>query len=277
MSGDFRLAGVMGWPVAHSRSPLIHRFWLEALGMEGDYARLPVRPGALAAALGALPALGFAGVNLTVPHKVAALAHLDSVTPVARAAGAVNIVTVGPDGRLHGDNSDVAGVQAALDALPVGTGTPVALLGSGGAARAALAALAGRGVDEVRLVARDRGKAADLLAAFGLAGAAAGLEEAERACAGAVVVNATSLGMRGADPVPDALVAAVTGGRGLFDMVYAPLETPLLAAARAAGLPVADGLIMLVGQAAAAFAAFYGAAAPRERDAELRALLVAGR
>ncbi len=275
MSGAFRVAGVMGWPVAHSRSPVIHRFWLAALGMDGDYVRLPVRPEALGAALAALPALGLAGVNLTVPHKVAALAHVDAASAAAGRVGALNIITVAADGRLLGDNSDVAGVEAALDLLAFGPDVPVALVGSGGAARAALAALAARGVGDLRLVVRDPGKGEALLAGFGLAGRVAGLDAAADACAGAVMVNATSLGMRGADPVPDALLAAVGASRGLFDMVYAPLETPLLAAARARGLPVADGLVMLIGQAAGAFAAFYGCAPPRARDAELRALLTA--
>ena len=272
MTVGFRAAGVMGWPVAHSRSPVIHRFWLEALGLDGDYVRLPVAPQALGAALRALPALGLAGVNLTVPHKVAALAHLDRVDDAARAVGAVNLVTVDDRG-LAGTNSDVAGVAEALDRLGVGAGATVAVLGTGGAARAALAAIAGRAVAEVRLLARDPAAAAALLEAFGLRGRAGGLGAAAEAFAGAVVVNATSLGMAGADPMPAALADACAGAAGVFDMVYAPLQTALLARARAAGVPAVDGLVMLVGQAAPAFRAFYGAEAPRDRDAALRALL----
>ncbi|WP_328832017.1 shikimate dehydrogenase [Thermaurantiacus tibetensis] len=273
MSAGFRVAGVMGWPVAHSLSPVIHRFWLDAAGVDGDYVRLPVRPEALGAALRALPALGFSGVNLTVPHKVAALAHLDRLEEGARRVGAANIVTVGADGSLAGDNSDVAGAAEALAQVGAGPGRPAAVLGSGGAARAALAALAGLGVEEVRLVARDAERAGALAQALAPGARLFALEAAGEAFAGALVVNATSLGMRGGPAVPEALLAALEAAAGLFDMVYAPLETPFLVRARALGLPAVDGLVMLVGQAAAAFAAFFGLDPVRERDGELRALL----
>lgn len=268
-----RLAGVMGWPVAHSKSPVIHRFWLSVLGLDGDYVRLPVRPEDLGQALRSLPALGFAGVNLTVPHKVAALAHVDMADPRAGAVGAANLVRV-EEGRLVAGNSDVDGVLAALARLGVGRGAVVALLGSGGAARAALAALAALDVMEVRLLARNRAAAAALLTGFALPGRVAGLDAAADAMAGAVLVNATSLGMAGAEPMPAALLDAAGRAAGVFDMVYAPLETALLARARAAGIPAVDGLVMLVGQARAGFAAFYGVEPPGGRDDALRALLL---
>ncbi|WP_448582999.1 shikimate dehydrogenase family protein [Thermaurantiacus sp.] len=271
MSG-LPVAGVMGWPVAQSKSPHIHRFWLQALGRDGDYVRLPVRPEALGAALRGLPALGFAGVNLTLPHKVAALAHVDAADDRARAVGAANLVRV-EDGGLVASNSDVEGVREALALLEVGSGSTVAVLGSGGAARAALAALAELGVGEVRLVARNGEAARALLEAFALPGRVWALADAGTAFAGAVVVNATSLGMAGAAPMPAPLVDAVGAAAGVFDMVYAPLETALLARGRGKGLPVVDGLVMLIGQARAGFRAFFAAEPPRERDAELRALL----
>jgi shikimate dehydrogenase len=260
-------AGVMGWPVAHSQSPLIHRFWLEALGLAGDYARLPVPPGRLGGALAALAPLGLAGVNLTVPHKVAALAHLDSLDPAARAVGAVNTVLVGDGGRLHGTNTDVAGI---IEALAPRRFAHVVLLGAGGAARAAVAALGALGAGRLTICNRSAAAAEALLAASGLPGEVRPLEGATPAAD--LLVNATSLGMAGQPP----LEVAIGGAPLVFDMVYAPLETPLLAGARARGLETVDGLAMLIGQAARAFQLFYGAEPPRARDAELRALL-AGR
>ena len=143
LTGGARLAGVMGWPVAHSRSPRIHGYWLEEKGIDGAYLPLAVRPEALGAALAALPALGFRGCNLTAPHKEAALAHMASLSETARRIGAVNTVTVGDDGALHGDNTDGFGFishlrQEAPSWEPV---LPVAMLGAGGAARAVVDAL----------------------------------------------------------------------------------------------------------------------------------------
>ena len=139
MSDAYRLAGVLGWPVAHSRSPVLHRYWLERHGLAGDYVKLPVRPENLARGLRALPDLGFAGVNLTIPHKEAALALLDTVEPQARAIGAVNTVTVNDDGSLHGANSDAFGfienLKAGAPDWRAAAG-PVMMLGAGGADRA---------------------------------------------------------------------------------------------------------------------------------------------
>ncbi len=287
-----RSAGVIGWPVAHSKSPLIHRFWLAKLGLDGDYGRFPVMPEHLGAALRALPALGLAGVNVTVPHKVAALAHLDRVDPLAASVGAVNTVMV-EDGRLVGYNTDVAGINDALrqqlaDLSQEPKTILYKLIGTGGAARAAAEALSGC---EVAVYGRDPVKAAELVDSFGLGGESAyGLSRdiAELAALGPpdepvgdrsssrfpqVVINATSLGMTGMPPLTIDL-AFFPDDTIVFDMVYAPLETSLLAAARARGLRTVDGLAMLIGQAAAAFALFFGAAAPRVHDAELRALLI---
>ncbi|QMW22737.1 shikimate dehydrogenase family protein [Sandaracinobacteroides saxicola] len=264
------VAGVVGWPVAHSKSPLIHRFWLRCLSLDGEYVRLPVKPEALPAALAGLPVLGFRGVNVTVPHKEAALRACGHVDASAAAVGAANIVCVREDGTLSAHNSDVQGVLAA--GLPK---DGLVVIGAGGAARAALTAASLVGAKSVTLVVRDAAKGRALLAAFRLVGDVIGFEEGLPA-ATAMLVNAGPLGMVGQPAMPLPLLVAVEGLRAdasVFDMVYAPLETDLLGAARRRGLRVVDGLTMLIAQAAAAFRLFYGVEAPRERDAELRGLL----
>ncbi|WP_448579779.1 shikimate dehydrogenase family protein [Thermaurantiacus sp.] len=262
-----KVAGVIGWPVAHSKSPLIHRFWLDALGLDGDYVRLPVRPEALASALAGLAPLGFSGVNVTLPHKVEALHACASLDPNARATGAVNLLTVRDDGRLHGANSDVDGV---IESLAGWGGGHAVLVGAGGAARAAVQALARLGVTSLTILNRNQESARALLARSGLPGEVLPLDAPLPPAT--LLVNASSLGMAGQPSyLPD--LGPLAEGAILFDMVYAPLETPLLAAGRARGLAAIDGLAMLIGQARAAFRAFYGAEAPRHLDPELRALL----
>jgi shikimate dehydrogenase len=274
-------AGVIGWPVAHSKSPFIHRFWLEALGLDGDYGRFPVHPDQLGAAIRALPALGLRGVNVTVPHKQAVLPFLDSIDPAAAAIGAVNTVVV-EDGRLAGYNSDAAGflepVRQHLRARALQPGAAL-ILGAGGAARAIAHALAGDGFT-VHVVNRDPARARALVRAVGGAGDGPDARYALAAHARprvvrdglSLLINTTTLGMCGAPPLPIAL-DEVAAGTLVYDIVYTPLETPLLAEARRRGLPTIDGLAMLIGQAAIAFGLFYGAPPPRDRDAALRALL----
>lgn len=265
-------AGVIGWPVAQSKSPLIHRFWLEKLGLDGDYGRFPVHPDQLGAAIRALPALGLRGVNVTIPHKIAVLGHLDSVDAKAAAMGAVNTVWIQLDGSVAGTNTDIDGILEPLRECAL-AGRGVIIAGSGGAARAALRAVLARDVGRVTVIARDSDKARALLDAAGVAGTVATFDAppADNDDV-ALFFNATSLGMAGQPPLPfDMARLPVTAT--VFDAVYAPLETPLLAAARARGMPVIDGLHMLVGQAATAFALFYGAPAPRQHDAQLRELL----
>ena len=270
-------AGVIGWPVAHSRSPLIHRFWLGKLGLDGDYGRFPVHPNRLGDAVRTLPVLGLRGVNVTVPHKVAVMAHLDRVDALAVKVGAVNTIVV-EDGALVGYNSDVAGVVAALSGVNL-AGVSILVIGAGGAARAAVAALDGSRAGEVLVVARDAGKALALTRPFDVVGVGVPFARlADTIASVEVLINASPLGMSGQCGFASEVLAAV--GRceaemTVFDMVYAPLETPLLATACASGLRIVDGLSMLIGQAAAAFALFFGAPAPREHDAELRALLMA--
>ena len=266
------VAGVIGWPVAHSKSPRIHLFWLAKLGIDGDYSRFAVPPGRLGAAIRALPALGLRGVNVTVPHKVAVIAHLDRLDPAAARVGAVNTVIV-EDGRLVGCNTDLAGFGDPLRDVVL-AGKPAVLVGAGGAARAALAVLADRGCARIHIINRTPANAAAMARDLGVAplvtvgGFDAPLPDA------ALVVNASTLGMAG-QPPRDLDLTALPGDTTVYDMVYAPLETPLLAAARSRGLATIDGLSMLIGQAAAAFEIFYGAPAPRQHDAELRAVLTA--
>ena len=275
-----RLAGVMGWPVAHSRSPALHGFWLAAYGIDGAYVRLAVRPENLTRALKALPLLGFAGCNLTLPHKEAALAAVDEIDPAARAVGAVNTVIVRADGSLEGRNTDGYGflenLRAGAPQWRAAAG-PAVILGAGGAARAITAALIAAGVPEIRLVNRTPARAAALAKA--LKGNLRGFswEDRGKALAGAaLLVNATSLGMVG-QPALDLSLEALPLPAIVNDIVYAPLETPLLAAARRRGHPAVDGLGMLLHQARPGFAAWFGQepeVTPALRQAMLESLAI---
>lgn len=270
------VAGVIGWPVSHSKSPIIHGFWLKELGLDGHYVRFPVAPDNLAAALRALPALGMRGVNVTLPHKEAVMATLDEIAPEARVIGAVNTVVVDEQGRLTGHNTDAAGFAEPLAGLNL-RGQAVCVIGAGGAARAALTALRKLGLHKVRVINRSQERASRLLAGSGIAGYALGLDQADLALAKAsLVVNTTSLGMTGMGPLEIDL-SGVAEDALVYDVVYTPLETPLLKAARARGLKTIDGLSMLIGQAARAFHLFYGVEPPRDpaREAALRVLLAA--
>ena len=264
------VAGVIGWPIAHSKSPIIHRFWLDRLGLDGDFSRLPVAPERLGDAIRALPALGLRGVNVTVPHKEAVIAHLDHIEPDAQTIGAVNMVVV-EQGALVGGNTDAAGFAAPLADLPL-DGAHVVVVGAGGAARAVLATLKARSVGHVTLLNRSVERAKALLRDFALQGTVAGLDAPVPPAS--LLVNASSLGMVGQPPLHLDL-AAQPADAVVYDLVYVPLETELLARARARGLPTIDGLAMLIGQAAVAFERFFGAEPPREHDAELRARLTA--
>lgn len=259
-------AGVIGWPVAHSKSPIIHRFWLSELGLDGDYGRFAVHPDRLGEAIRALPALGLAGVNVTVPHKLDVMQFLDRVDPLAEAVGAVNLVTVADDGKLEGRNTDVGGFA---EPLPENLKTAV-ILGAGGAARAILVALRDRGVGYVTILNRSEDKARTLLQELGMEGEVRAPGQVPDAD---LIVNATILGMVGSPPL-EADISGVGADAVVYDIVYAPLETELLRAARVRGMRTIDGLSMLIGQADEAFRYFYGAKPPRDKDAELRALLL---
>jgi len=274
-----RLAGIMGWPVTHSRSPVLHGFWLEETGIDGAYLPLPVRPENIEQALRALPILGFQGCNLTIPHKQAALSVVDRVEPLARRIGAINTIIIGSDGSLEGRNTDAFGFRENLrGAVPDWdpTAGPAVILGAGGAARAVVAALADAGVAEIRIVNRTLTRAAslarDLLTPkvtitihpwneVGIAKRDAGL-----------LVNATSLGMAG-EPALLLDLSMLPPLTPVVDIVYVPLETDLLGTARRRGHPVVDGLGMLLHQGRPGFEAWFGT--PVRVTDELRAAILA--
>lgn len=257
----YTLAGVMGWPVAHSRSPAIHNHWIRHHGLNGSYVLLPVQPDRLVDAVRGLRALGFAGCNLTIPHKVAAMPLMDRIDPLATRIGAINTIVVEPDGTLSGYNNDAYGfIQSLLDAQPDwrADAGPVTVLGAGGAARAILVALAERGAKEIRLCNRSLDKAQALAAEFGAPIRAYPWDQREEVLEGAaLLVNSTSLGMKGQDPLALSLDRLPRHAL-VCDVIYVPLETPLLAAARARGNATVNGLGMLLNQARPAFARWFG-------------------
>jgi shikimate dehydrogenase len=269
-------AEVIGDPVGHSKSPLIHKYWLERLGMLGDYRKTHVTPADLREFIASRRAdPDWRGCNVTIPHKQAVIPLVDSIDLSAQAVGAVNCV-VPQEGALAGYNSDVDGVAAALDSTPL-EGRTAAVIGAGGGARALLFYLNGRKA-RVRVLARNPAKAEALrtlapLESFRLESAEEAFEDV------AAIVNASPLGMSGAERTPRFLLDAVrrhADRATLFDMVTTPSETEFLSAAREGGGRPVDGVTMLIGQARPAFKMFFRAAAPAG-DEELRRLLTADR
>jgi len=269
-------AGVMGWPVDHSRSPALHEYWLKQYGLAGSYLRVPVPPDQLGKALGELHEQGFSGVNLTVPHKETALGFLHGVTAEAREIGAVNTVFLTADGKLLGTNTDAFGF---MTNLTVGAPTwdpragPAVVLGAGGAARAVCHALKSAGVAEIRVINRTLARAEVLAAAFGPSLKPrpwADIHDALKDAA--LLVNTTTLGMKG-QPALEIDLAPLPPSAVVNDIVYVPLETPLLAAARARGNPVVDGLGMLLYQAQPSFTGWF--VVRPEVTAQLRAHVLA--
>jgi shikimate dehydrogenase len=269
-------AEVIGDPIEQSRSPLIHKFWLEQAGLTGDYRRTRVPGEELAGYFRDRRSdPDWRGCNVTIPHKENVLAHLDELEPRAAAIGAVNCVVRSARG-LVGYNSDIDGIAEALDDAVL-EGRKVAMIGGGGAARAAVAYLASRRVGEVAILVRDPKKAEPLRAlAAGTSCEIARLESADAMFERAVVmINASPLGMKGCPGMPAELLAAASrhaAAATLFDMVYEPVATPFLGGGRRAGGRTVDGLTMLVGQARKAFELFFGEPPPRV-DAALRDLL----
>lgn len=265
-------AEVIGDPIGHSKSPLIHGFWIEALGLEARYAARHVTAEGLGryfAERATDP--NWRGCNVTIPHKQAVFDHVADPGGVRASIGAVNTVFRTEDGTLACTNTDAAGFYAPIAELDL-AGAPVVVIGAGGAARAVLFALSRLGVGPVTILNRNVLKAAALLSSFGLKGKALPLDA--KLPPAALLVNASALGMVGQppldldlDPLPEEAV--------VYDVVYAPLETPLLAAARARDLGTVDGLDMLIGQAGLAFELFFGVTPPRDEasDDRLRALL----
>ena len=275
LSGQTRLAGVMGWPVRHSRSPRLHGFWLERYGIDGAYLPLPVPPGSFADALRALAEMEFRGVNVTVPHKEAALRACDEADDLAQRIGAVNTIVM-EGGRILGSNSDAYGFienlrQGAPDWRP--DSGPAVVLGAGGAARGVAVALLEAGAPEIRLVNRTRPRADALAAELG--GPMRAIDWTKRASAldaAGLLVNTTTLGMVG-QPALGLDLGRLPEAALVSDIVYTPLETPLLAAARARGNQAVDGLGMLLHQARPGFEAWFGVA-PQVSD-ELRRFVLA--
>jgi len=270
----FLLAGVMGWPVMHSRSPLLHNYWFKRHGLAGTYVPLAIKPEVLPVALRALHPLGFAGVNLTIPHKQHAMTLVDEVDPVAIRIGAISCVVVKPDGSLTGSNNDCYGfihnLKQSEPGWRAGAG-PAVVLGAGGGARAVCYGLLQEGVKEIRLVNRTFARAKGIAAEFGSAIEALPWEHRHDALAGAAMaVNATSQGMSG-QPALDLRLDKLPKGALAADIIYTPLETPFLAAARERGNRTVNGLGMLLHQGRPAWNAWFGV--EPEVTAELRALL----
>ncbi|KQM62496.1 shikimate dehydrogenase [Sphingomonas sp. Leaf17] len=268
-------AEVIGDPIAHSKSPLIHGFWLEVLGIDADYRATHVTPEALPGYFAQRRAdPHWRGCNITIPHKLAALDHVEDRGGVRGTIGAINLAlrvdALDDEGdAIIGTNTDAGGFYAPIAGLDL-SGAPVTVIGAGGAARAILFALSKIGVGPVTILNRNVLKAAALLATFGLKGQALPLNAGIGPCA--LLVNASALGMAGQPPL-DVDLSALPEDAVVYDVVYAPLETALLKAARARDLETVDGLDMLIGQAALAFEMLFGAEPPRDRDEDLRALL----
>ena len=263
-------AEVIGDPIAHSKSPAIHGFWLEKLGIDANYRACHVRPDELGEYLeNRLQDTAWRGCNITVPHKIAAMDHVADPGGIRDTIGAINTVIHQPDGSVIGTNTDAAGFYSPIADLPL-EGSTVAVIGTGGAAHAILFALARAQVGSVTLLARNPLKGAAILARFGLKGTVVALDVPLPPVA--VLVNATQLGMVGQLPLTLDL-APLPEDAVVYDIVYAPLRTSLLRAAEARGLATVDGLEMLIGQAALAFELFFGSAPPRQHDVELRTLL----
>lgn len=260
LSGKAKIAGIFGWPIAHSRSPRLHGFWLDRYGVDGTYVPLAVAPENFVTAFRALPALGFRGVNVTLPHKEAALANCDVVDDQARRIGAVNTVVVDADGKLIGSNTDTFGFIENIrkDSDWSADRGPALVLGAGGAARGVVVALLDAGVSEVRIANRTRSRAQSLADEFG-EGATVVDWEARADALGdlGLLVNTTTLGMEGHDPL-DLDLSGLAKDAVVNDIVYTPLETPLLHNAAARGNPVVDGLGMLLYQALPGFEKWFG-------------------
>src|SRR6267143_3393869 len=270
----FLLAGVMGWPVMHSRSPMLHNYWFKHQGLAGTYVPLAIRPESLAAALSALHALGFAGCNLTIPHKQQAMTIVDEVDTLARSIGAISCVVARPDGSLSGTNNDCYGfIQNVLQEQPGwrADSGPIVVIGAGGGSRAVCYGLAQEGAREIRLVNRSLARGKGIAEEFGGPIRALPWEGRHDALEGAaMVVNTTSCGMVG-QPALDIELDKLPQSALVADIIYIPLETPFLSAARRRGNSTINGLGMLLNQGRPAWKAWFGI--EPEVTAELRAIV----
>jgi shikimate dehydrogenase len=265
-------AEVIGDPISHSKSPTIHKFWFDKLGLEGDYRATRVAETDLAAFMTERRTdPDWRGCNVTIPHKITVMDHVGDPGGVRASIGAMNTVLRDRDGMLTGTNTDAGGFFAPIAGLAL-DGQSVAVVGTGGAAHAVLFALSRSGVGTVTLLARNPLKGAALLARFGLKGKVQAFNVPLPPVA--LLVQTTLLGMTGQLPL-DLDLSPLPENAVVYDIVYAPLVTPLLAAAEARGLETVDGLEMLIGQAALAFELFFGVEPPRDADEELRIVLTA--
>lgn len=270
----FLMAGVMGWPVMHSRSPMLHNHLFKQYGLAGTYVPLAIRPEGLQAALRALHPLGFSGCNLTIPQKQQAMSIVDEVDAVARSIGAISCVVVKPDGSLAGSNNDCYGFIQNLKQEQPGwraDAGSVTVIGAGGGSRAVCYGLAQEGAREIRLVNRTLARAQEIARDFGGPITAYPWEKRHDLLEGAaLVVNATSQGMVGNPPL-DIRLDRLAPGALAADIIYIPLETPFLAAARQRGNRTVNGLGMLMHQVRPAWKAWFGI--DPEMSAELRRLV----
>jgi shikimate dehydrogenase len=260
-SNQFKLAGVMGMPVFQSRSPILHNYWIKKYNIKGAYGHFPVQVENVEAAVRGLSALGIAGCNITQPHKVMAMKMMDQLSPLAQRIGAINCIVVQPNGSLHGFNNDGFGfIQSLKDVNTTwraDTG-PIVVLGAGGAARAVVVSLVDEGAREIRLINRTRATADELATVAPHVVKTYGWEERHAALDGAaMLVNTTNQGMYGQPPL-DIKLDALPKSAMVSDLIYIPLETPLLAAARERGHVTSNGLGMLLNQAIPAFEAWFG-------------------
>jgi shikimate dehydrogenase len=261
MTGDFKLAGVMGWPITQSRSPILHNYWIEKYNLNGRYVPLAVQPERLADAIRGLPALGFRGCNLTMPHKQFAMTMVDSLTDTAKRIGAINCIVVDDDGKMSGTNNDgngyVLSVQEVAPQWKPSDG-PTAILGAGGAARAIIVALFERGAKEIRVINRTFEKAVNLAKEFHPVVKSIPWDKRGDVIDDVtLLVNATNQGMIG-KPALDISLDKLSRRTLVSDLIYVPPETPFLAAAKARGNVTVNGLGMLLHQARPAFQAWFG-------------------
>ena len=247
----FHMAAVMGWPVMHSRSPLMHNYWMAQQGLAGTYVFLEIKPGTLEPALKALHPLGFSGCNLTIPHKLDAMSIVDEVDDVAKKIGAISCVVVREDGSLFGTNNDWLGFLGNLKEQQPGwrgDAGPVTVIGAGGGGRAVCYALLQEGVPELRLVNRTREKAERIAEEYGGPITVLPWEDRHDALEGAVLaVNVTNQGMVGEAPL-DLRLDKLSDTAVAADIIYTPLDSPYLVAARERGNQTVNGLGMLLHQ-----------------------------
>ena len=274
ISGRTLVAGVTGRPVAHSLSPMLHNAWLSAAGIDGVYVAFPVTETGFPDFVNGLRGGAVCGLNVTLPFKSQALAAADVVSDIAQRSGAANVLVFEADGRILADNTDGVGLLSAFAAQAPNWSVrdgPVTVLGAGGAARGAVAALLAAGAPKVWLVNRTLARAEAIALDLGARVGALARADAARALAdGTAVINATSAGLSGQGAL-EVDLGVTDPATVIMDMVYKPLVTPFLAQARALGRTTVDGLEMLIGQARPAFQAFYGQSAP---DLDVRALAI---